>query len=157
MVDSAKPSTKTSSSSHITLSSEVLDSERLPDKLGDRVMKDSQVKRPPQVRLSVSRAYTDPQTNKKIDAPNADLVKVYMFEGGFLEKELVCHMIRQAMNIFSNEPNLLRLDGKVVVVGDIHGQYYDLVAMMRKVSKPGFPNNKVLFLGDYVDRGFYGP
>ena len=80
-----------------------------------------------------------------------------MFEGGFLEKELVCQMIRQAMNIFSNEPNLLRLDGKVVVVGDIHGQYYDLVAMMRKVSKPGFPNNKVLFLGDYVDRGFYGP
>ena len=55
-----------------------------------------------------------------------------------------------------NEPNLLRLDGKVVIIGDIHGQFYDMIAMLKKLSKPGHKNTKLLFLGDYVDRGEYG-
>ena len=56
-----------------------------------------------------------------------------------------------------NEPNLLRVDGKTVIVGDIHGQFYDLINMLKKVAKPGFTNTKAVFLGDYVDRGNYGP
>ena len=52
----------------------------------------------------------------------------------------------------------MRVDGKVVIVGDIHGQFYDLVAMLRKLkSRSEQAPNKILFLGDYVDRGNYGP
>ena len=63
----------------------------------------------------------------------------------------------RAAPVLGNEPNLLRLQGKVVIVGDIHGQFFDLVAMLRKLSQPGHKNTKVLFMGDYVDRGEYGP
>jgi len=47
---------------------------------------------------------------------------------------------------------LLRIEGKVLMIGDIHGQYFDLVEMLRK-QKFGKSKKKFLFMGDYVDRG----
>ena len=44
----------------------------------------------------------------------------------------------------------------VAVVGDIHGQYNDLVRMMEKAGPPVHGELSYLFLGDYVDRGVEG-
>ena len=89
---------------------------------------------------------------------NVDLVKNFLFEGGRISKELLLEILRRVRPVLSAEPNLLRVDGKVVIVGDIHGQFYDLVAMLRKLKgRNPDPNQKILFLGDYVDRGNYGP
>ena len=65
-------------------------------------------------------------------------------------------VVNQAAQSMKREPNLIRIDGHVVMFGDIHGQYYDL-CMMLKRTKFGFTDKKFLFLGDYVDRGMYGP
>lgn len=65
-------------------------------------------------------------------------------------------LINRAKNKLSAEPNLLRIEGKVVIVGDIHGQFYDLIWMIQKTKSKYGDNCKVLFLGDYVDRGLYG-
>ena len=54
------------------------------------------------------------------------------------------------------DANLIRVDGEVVMFGDIHGQYYDLIEVMRSM-RFGKTNKKFLFLGDYVDRGQHGP
>lgn len=40
------------------------------------------------------------------------------------------------------------------VVGDVHGQYYDMLSMFDMVGSP--ENINYLFLGDYVDRGVFG-
>lgn len=48
----------------------------------------------------------------------------------------------------------MKIPEPVVVVGDIHGQYYDLVHMLNKAGDPSKIN--YLFLGDYVDRGIFG-
>ena len=44
----------------------------------------------------------------------------------------------------------------VCVVGDIHGQYNDLINMMKKLGDPDAEKLNYLFLGDYVDRGEEG-
>jgi serine/threonine-protein phosphatase 2B catalytic subunit len=52
------------------------------------------------------------------------------------------------------EDNLVRVEEPVVIVGDVHGQYYDVCNMLNKAGSPGSIN--YLFLGDYVDRGVFG-
>ena len=79
-----------------------------------------------------------------------------MTEGGRISKECLIELISRAKITLNAEPNLLRVQGKVIIVGDIHGQYYDLVWMLRKTKRKLGEGCKLLFLGDYVDRGLYG-
>ncbi len=55
--------------------------------------------------------------------------------------------------IIKREPNLLELKAPLYVVGDIHGQYDDLLRIFNTTGLP--PKHNFLFLGDYVDRGDY--
>jgi len=68
-----------------------------------------------------------------------------------LKEDEVRAILAEAKRIFSAQPSLLELDGPIKVVGDIHGQYYDLLRLFEKCQFP--PDNNYLFLGDYVDRG----
>jgi serine/threonine-protein phosphatase 2B catalytic subunit len=52
------------------------------------------------------------------------------------------------------EANLVKIGEPIVIVGDLHGQFYDLVHMLEKAGDPSEIN--YLFLGDYVDRGIFG-
>lgn len=45
------------------------------------------------------------------------------------------------------------MEDPVAVIGDIHGQFYDLVHTLKIITE--FGRLKYLFLGDYVDRGPY--
>ncbi|CCK69422.1 salt homeostasis regulator KNAG_0C03110 [Huiozyma naganishii CBS 8797] len=63
----------------------------------------------------------------------------------------IAQICRLAREIFLAQPTLLELSPSVKIVGDVHGQYCDL---LRLFSKCGFPPSaNYLFLGDYVDRG----
>jgi serine/threonine-protein phosphatase 2B catalytic subunit len=44
---------------------------------------------------------------------------------------------------------MVKLDEPIVIVGDLHGQFYDTVHMLEKAGDPSKIN--YLFLGDYVD------
>lgn len=60
----------------------------------------------------------------------------------------ICAKVKE---IFLQQPPLIELEAPVKIVGDIHGQYSDLIRMFEMCGFP--PHSNFLFLGDYVDRG----
>ncbi|CEP64776.1 protein-serine/threonine phosphatase LALA0_S13e02740g [Lachancea lanzarotensis] len=62
--------------------------------------------------------------------------------------QVICSRARE---LFLDQPSLLRLQAPIKIVGDVHGQFTDLMRILRLSGVP--PNSSYLFLGDYVDRG----
>lgn len=56
---------------------------------------------------------------------------------------------------------MVRINGNVMILGDIHGQFYDFVKILGIIAayygdlEMFCDNECLLFLGDYVDRGLY--
>ena len=94
----------------------ILPEEQLKDPLGDRKVPADKLPLPPAVALSKARAF-----HKDPNVPDHDLIREYIFKTGKISKELFCELIVKAAPILGNEPNLVRLEGKVVIVGDVHG------------------------------------
>ena len=52
---------------------------------------------------------------------------------------------------------MVTLEGEVCIIGDIHGQFHDMVEMLDTLTPrlEQQPNFGLVFMGDYVDRGLY--
>ncbi|KAI5864776.1 phosphoprotein phosphatase PPZ [Durotheca rogersii] len=68
-----------------------------------------------------------------------------------LKNAEIVAICQRARECFLSQPALLELDAPVKIVGDVHGQYTDLIRMFEMCGFP--PTANYLFLGDYVDRG----
>ena len=64
---------------------------------------------------------------------------------------LICQL--QAKEILAKESNVQPVRCPVTVCGDVHGQFHDLMELFRIGGKS--PDTNYLFMGDYVDRGYY--
>ena len=72
-------------------------------------------------------------------------------ESNLLSEEELKYLCNKSMEIFMQESSFLELTAPIIICGDIHGQYRDLI---RLFDFGGTPQKKqYLFLGDYVDRG----
>ena len=68
-----------------------------------------------------------------------------------LKNAEIVAICQRAREVFLSQPALIELDAPVKIVGDVHGQYTDLIRMFEMCGFPPMAN--YLFLGDYVDRG----
>ena len=66
----------------------------------------------------------------------------------------ISFLANSAKDLFLKEPTVLELHPPLCVCGDVHGQFPDLLRIFEMAEPP--PNNRFLFLGDYVDRGPMG-
>eukprot|EP00903_Cladosiphon_okamuranus_P019652 g18069.t1 len=91
------------------------------------------------------------------EMPSMDDLKPEILSERFQRQETVTlgealFLIDQALEILKTEPNALELKAPIKIVGDLHGQFFDLISMLENCGAPR-DGSSYLFLGDYVDRG----
>ena len=70
-----------------------------------------------------------------------------------LSENEVLALCDKGREILAQEPNVLEVSCPLTIIGDVHGQYHDLMEVFKISGKP--PDINYLFLGDYVDRGYF--
>ena len=111
----------------------------------------SKLARIPREKLSFSDIFT-----KQI--PDFHLLRSHLYREGRLLDKCVLKIFKLTTKILKKEDNVLEIQEPVIMVGDIHGQFYDLLRLL-ELGGPldeENPNRQYLFLGDYVDRGMFG-
>ena len=73
------------------------------------------------------------------------------------EKEDVLEIIQLSKNILTDEIVIQKFEHeqKITIVGDTHGQFFDLLKLLKNNGWPE-EKNPYIFNGDFVDRGAYG-
>ncbi|KAK8867103.1 hypothetical protein M9Y10_010075 [Tritrichomonas musculus] len=87
--------------------------------------------------------------NESIDKLGTDDLKIPRFS-----EENLIHLCDSAIQILKQiNQTMVYISSPSIVIGDLHGNLHDLIRLMNSIID--IFSNRVLFLGDYIDRGQY--
>ncbi|KAJ3335850.1 3',5'-cyclic-nucleotide phosphodiesterase (PDEase) (3':5'-CNP) [Gonapodya sp. JEL0774] len=106
---------------------------------------------PATTKPTAETLFTDYPANTK---PDVEFLRKHFLLEGRLSEQHALRIVELCTEVMRKEANLLELEGPITICGDIHGQFFDLAKLFDVGGPPG-DNLKYLFLGDYVDRGYF--
>ncbi|KAH7098080.1 Metallo-dependent phosphatase [Auriculariales sp. MPI-PUGE-AT-0066] len=108
-----------------------------------------------EVQAPVPYRPTDEQFYSTTDPtkPDIDFLMKHFFREGRVTEEQALYILQKGTEVLRREPTVLEVPAPIIICGDVHGQYYDLMKLFEIGGNPA--NTGYLFLGDYVDRGYF--
>lgn len=95
---------------------------------------------------------------EQIDHEFCSGLQAFVAGGGYWPWAEAKRLVVDVATILKKENTLERITvppgGRITVVGDVHGQLFDLVKIIELNGLPG-PDNPYIFNGDFVDRGSF--
>lgn len=121
--------------------------DKLPDACNDRMLSEGDC---PTIARNISS-----KVLFKDDKVDWKTLRQFFFLQGALKKDQCMKILMKVLKVFQDEPNMIKTSEPIAILGDIHGQYYDLCQYFENYGDPS-QKLKYLFMGDYVDRGVQG-
>ncbi|ETP37784.1 hypothetical protein F442_14380 [Phytophthora nicotianae P10297] len=100
--------------------------------------------------MSVDNNADEEHANSVVQEPEEILALFRL--GSTIPVSSALEIVRRATNLMTLEQNVISIRAPYTLVGDLHGQFQDLLELFRVHGSPAV-DNPFLFLGDYVDRG----
>lgn len=110
--------------------------------------------------IAVENSYTGPRLkdNKQVTLEFVKQLIEHFKDSHVLHRRYVLEILSQVFKFFTEQPTLVNVyikdKKKFTVVGDIHGQFFDLLNIFEINGLPS-EENPYLFNGDIVDRGSF--
>eukprot|EP00746_Dinoflagellata_sp_MGD_P092368 gnl/MRDRNA2_/MRDRNA2_36549_c0_seq1.p1 gnl/MRDRNA2_/MRDRNA2_36549_c0~~gnl/MRDRNA2_/MRDRNA2_36549_c0_seq1.p1 ORF type:complete len:390 (-),score=54.65 gnl/MRDRNA2_/MRDRNA2_36549_c0_seq1:161-1252(-) len=89
----------------------------------------------------------------EMEKQSEQIVREMSMGEGKLTAEECIHLCKRVRHQSQKEPNIVAVRAPVVVVGDVHGQFLDLLQIFNELTGP-VPETNYLFLGNYINRGY---